>query len=225
MADAGAQTETAVPEQLGAQGEPCRDCGAPLASDQRYCLNCGARRADPRVEYQRYMRPDAGPAENAQPASQAVATEAGEPAKQRDYAPLAAVAGIAVLGGMFLIGVLIGNQNGDNNTVTPPAVVVKGSGEESATSSNESTGGGNSSSLKGGGGGSTKHKGASKEGGGGHPVEASDEALNELNSQSGENYVEESKKIPDEVVTPGKPPPIDKSKPPGGGEGGAEVIK
>ena len=27
----------------------CHECGAPLAADQRYCLNCGTRRAAPRV--------------------------------------------------------------------------------------------------------------------------------------------------------------------------------
>jgi hypothetical protein len=32
---------------LGEHGEPCRECGVPLAADQRYCLNCGARRAAP----------------------------------------------------------------------------------------------------------------------------------------------------------------------------------
>ena len=34
---------------LGAQGEPCAGCGAPLAGDQRYCLECGARRSQARV--------------------------------------------------------------------------------------------------------------------------------------------------------------------------------
>lgn len=36
---------------LGAEGEPCPACGAPLAADQRYCLNCGRRRAGSRVPY------------------------------------------------------------------------------------------------------------------------------------------------------------------------------
>ena len=30
-------------------GEPCEDCGFPLAGDQRYCLNCGARLAFPDI--------------------------------------------------------------------------------------------------------------------------------------------------------------------------------
>ncbi|HWH92870.1 MAG TPA: hypothetical protein VNT03_03330, partial [Baekduia sp.] len=28
----------------------CGQCGAPLAGDQRYCLECGARRGAPRVD-------------------------------------------------------------------------------------------------------------------------------------------------------------------------------
>ncbi len=30
---------------FGPQGEPCANCGALLARDQRYCLECGTRRA------------------------------------------------------------------------------------------------------------------------------------------------------------------------------------
>jgi hypothetical protein len=212
-------------ETLGGHGEPCGECGAPLASDQRYCLNCGARRSDPRVDYRRYMQRSDGAAP-AQAAEAAPGSPGGEepPKQQRDYAPLAAVAGIAVLGLMLLVGVLIGK--GDNSTVsTPPPVVVKGSSEESGSSpesgGSSGNGGAGGSAKKG----SAKHKGASKEASGSAPVEASDESLNQLETESGEDYVEESKKIPDEVVTPGKPPPIDKSKPPGGGEGGGVVIK
>ena len=43
--------ELPTPPTLGAEGEPCPACGAPLAADQRYCLNCGRRRAGARVPY------------------------------------------------------------------------------------------------------------------------------------------------------------------------------
>ena len=42
-------TETIELPSLGEDGEPCDPCGAPLAADQRYCLECGARRGEPRV--------------------------------------------------------------------------------------------------------------------------------------------------------------------------------
>jgi hypothetical protein len=35
---------------LGPPGEPCGACGAPLAPDQRYCLECGERRGPRRLE-------------------------------------------------------------------------------------------------------------------------------------------------------------------------------
>jgi hypothetical protein len=35
---------------LGSPGDPCAVCGAPLAADQRYCLNCGERRGPRRLD-------------------------------------------------------------------------------------------------------------------------------------------------------------------------------
>src|SRR5688572_22427982 len=88
---------------------PCANCGAPLAPDQRYCLSCGARRGDPRV-----------PAEAA-----TVEAVAAEPAaRPADVSPLAAVIGIALLGGMLLIGVLIGRETGSDEPPPPPVVQV-----------------------------------------------------------------------------------------------------
>jgi len=46
-----ATTELTPPEHFGEHGEPCVSCGAALADDQRYCLNCGHRRAGERVPY------------------------------------------------------------------------------------------------------------------------------------------------------------------------------
>lgn len=37
--------------RLGPDGEACAACGGALAVDQRYCLNCGARRAGTRVPF------------------------------------------------------------------------------------------------------------------------------------------------------------------------------
>lgn len=43
--------DTVPTELLGQPGDGCPSCGAPLASDQRYCLECGYRRAASRVPY------------------------------------------------------------------------------------------------------------------------------------------------------------------------------
>lgn len=37
--------------KLGEPGEQCTQCSAPLAEDQRYCLNCGSRRAQARLPF------------------------------------------------------------------------------------------------------------------------------------------------------------------------------
>jgi hypothetical protein len=232
MADTEAQAAApAVGSATAAhQGEPCEECGAPLAADQRYCLNCGRRRGGPRVDYRHYMAAGSTVGEETAQAAGADApqpTSAAEPEKpQRDYAPLAAVGGIAVLGLMLLVGVLIGKGN-DGGTTSAPSVIrvpaaAGGEGSESATASK----GGGKEGL-GLGGSSKKAKGSGKSGGGGtgDAVKASQGDLEELGNTSGEDYVKQSENLPNKIATPGKPPPIDKSTPPGGGEGGGEVIK
>jgi hypothetical protein len=226
MADADTQTTAQIALQTPApprQGEPCEECGAPLASDQRYCLECGRRRGGPRVDYRHYMGGDGGSGEPPPPPQPSADEEA--PKAQRDYAPLAAVGGIAVLGLMLLIGVLIGKGNNDNTAATPTRVVIpsasgESSGSEAGGSSKSAAGtglgGGSKKSKSGGGGGSTNT---------GHAVKPSTGELEAHSNASGESYEKESENLPNEIATPGKPPPIDTSKPPAGGEGGAEVIK
>jgi hypothetical protein len=228
MLDADAQATA----QLGgapSQGEPCEGCGAPLASDQRYCLECGRRRGGPRVDYRHYMATASQPAEapaGGDPVPSPANREEGEaPNQQRDYAPLAAVGGIAVLGLMLLVGVLIG-KGGDSGTAPAPSVIKvpatasAGSEEEKQSKSTADEG------LGGGGAKKAKQSGGDGGGGGtGNAVKASEGDLEALGETSGEDYVKQSENLPNEIATPGKPPPIDKSKPPGGGEGGGEVIK
>jgi hypothetical protein len=95
-----------------------------MAPDQRYCLSCGTRRGEPRVEPATPRR-----AQQAAPASAQPTAVAAPPPRQADVSPLAAVIGIALLGGMLLIGVLIGRGVNDD---PPPAPVVNVS--ESAAS-------------------------------------------------------------------------------------------
>jgi hypothetical protein len=89
----------------------CPTCGAAMAPDQRYCLSCGARRGAARV---------------APAGSQPVPADTAVVSAQRpaDVSPLAAVIGIALLGGMLLIGVLIGRSGSDDNSTPAPVVTV-----------------------------------------------------------------------------------------------------
>lgn len=225
MADKDLQTPV-----FGEQGEPCQGCGAPLAADQRYCVNCGKRRGEPRVDYRRLMGADEGGAPVAEPGAAATPPEEA-PKGERDYAPLAAVGGIAVLGLMLLVGVLIGK--GNSSPTAAPAPIVK-VGEVAGTASTDSgdpktTAAEPKSSKKSGksgtgakavAGGLTGDAARNTKG----TVQASTEDLENLEGQSGEGYEETIRKLPDKIATPGKPPPIDTSKAPGGG-GEAETIK
>jgi hypothetical protein len=224
MTDPAAGTQV-----LGKAGEPCRECGAPLAADQRYCLNCGKRRAEPRIDFQRHVAPPAAPGANgAGPAPPQAGPAAGEGKPQRDYTPLAAVGGIAVLGAMLLIGVLIGK--GDGGTATAPAPVVVQGGEAGA---GKTAGAGKAATDEEAGEGEAKAKQAKAKGGkkggaakggsantGNAPV-ASDEALEQLQEGTPEEKAERSANLPDEVATGGKPPPEDNKAPGGGSEGTA----
>ncbi|HEY7456478.1 MAG TPA: hypothetical protein VH703_04305 [Solirubrobacterales bacterium] len=207
----------ATTQVLGKVGEPCSGCGAPLAADQRYCLNCGRRRGEPRVDFQRYegsapKQPEQGTA------------PAAEQKPGRDYTPLAAVGGIAVLGAMLLIGVLIGRGDGGGTAPAPAPVVVQG-GEGGAGTTAAGEGGGAPRS-------GTKQAEAKSAGKGG-PVKggsantgnapvASDEDLQKLQEQSPQEYSENSAKLPDEIATGGAPPPED-NKAPGGGSAGTAI--
>jgi hypothetical protein len=159
------------------------------------------------------------------------------PQPERDYAPLAAVGGIAVLGLMLLVGVLIGK--GNSSTTPAPAPIVRLGGEvgTASTGEQESTKSTAASS------GSTGSKG-SKEAAGADTgaktvkggltgeaasnsdatVQATTNDLESLNDTSGESYQDAIKKLPDKIATPGAPPPVDTSKAPGGG-GAAETIE
>lgn len=215
---------TAGTEALGEAGEACRECGATLAVDQRYCLNCGRRRGGPRVDFREHLPADDAGAQNgvAPAAPPPAATPPAAERPQRDYAPLAAVGGIAILGLMLLVGVLIGKGDSGSTTAPPPQVVRVGDGGagETASDGGAEAEGGASKQAKGKGSGKAASKAGSGEGGG-EPVEASDEALQELQEQSPEEYQESSAKLPDEIATGGAPPPEDNKAPGGGGKGTA----
>lgn len=205
----------------------CPSCGAALADDQRYCLNCGQRQGEPRVDFRRHLEAkEAGPQASAPvPPAETPATPVPEPPSQkpqRDYAPLAAAGGIAVLGIMLLIGVLIGRGTGDasESAAAPQVITVGAAPAASGAKEAESSGGEKQGGKKGSGGKSAKTKNAAggKTDTGNAPV-ASEQQLEALQGKTGQEYAEESAKLPDEIATPGQAPPTD-DKAPGGGSGG-----
>jgi hypothetical protein len=93
-------------QSLGAHGEPCPGCGAPLAGDQRYCLNCGRRRAGARVPYADLL---AGRAPDEVLAPVAPPPPPPPPPERRTFPPATIAAAAAAVGALVLaLGVLLG---------------------------------------------------------------------------------------------------------------------
>jgi hypothetical protein len=90
---------------VGQEGDTCEQCGSVLATDQRYCLNCGWRRGEARVDYERRLGGTQPMANGGTPAA---------PAPAQQWSPVVAIGAIALLGVFLLLGVLIGKK--DNNT-------------------------------------------------------------------------------------------------------------
>lgn len=211
---------------LGAEGEQCRQCQAPLAVDQRYCLNCGQRRTDEgKVDFDRYLL---GPAPGTAPVQGATAPAA--PAAGNAWTPLSIVGSVAALGVMLLLGVMIGRDDSQVQVAAAPTEAPVASSETGAPAA---AGGGSekvsdTATGKGAGAGDKKGgDGGGGAGGGGNddyvPVseakgatEVSDDALEALENTSGDDYAKQSKNLPDTIALPGEPPPTD-NKEPGGG--------
>jgi hypothetical protein len=147
----GAATPSQAPtSQLlsGAVGDRCANCGAPLASDQRYCVQCGERRGKSRFSPGSLTAP---PAQT----TTTTASRAPDPSPRRAPSGATVVAGIATLVLALGVGVEIGRiaNNGNNSGKAPAAQVITvngGGGASSSGSSAQTTtaGGGSSAAPK-----------------------------------------------------------------------------
>jgi hypothetical protein len=117
--ESASATNTAIHPVLGARhSQGCGACGAAMAADQRYCVECGERRGAPRVSLLE------GAAQRARESPPQPA-----PSPQRRIAPVNSTM-IAIIGTLLLalgIGVLIG-RSGNTSVKSPPAQVVTISG-------------------------------------------------------------------------------------------------
>lgn len=211
--------------------EPCGDCGFQLASDQRYCLNCGRRRGEPRIDYAPFVQSERR-ATDSNPVAPAVAAPVALP--PREPSPLIAVVGIALLGLMLLVGVLIGRGDGDGTELaaTPQVVTVGeettavadapagegGAADQAATAGSKADQSGGGGDAGGGGGDGGESIGPSGTGAGTteDPAVASRDELEALENATGAEQQEASENLPDTIALPGKPPPTDNEEPGGG---------
>jgi hypothetical protein len=126
----GETAETSV-APLSISRERCSGCGATLASDQRYCVECGQRCGAPRLPFTEGLVHGAQQAPSSHPPS----------GRTRVSINSTVIAGIGTLLLAMGVGVLIGRAGGGSNAkVASPAVqvvTVPGAGA-AATSGTES---------------------------------------------------------------------------------------
>ncbi len=180
--------------------EACASCGAQLAGDQRYCLNCGARRGDARVPFMEILG-------GGTPAPPPVAA----PERTHSQRNLTIVASIGCLLLALGVGVLIGHGGRDRTPASssPAQVIsVQGGGAAAAPAAAAGAGAKKASKAKKGGSGSAASAGASH---------ATNKAIKNLDKLSPEQYQKQSQKLPKTVGTGGKAPPKDNKPAAGGG--------
>ena len=121
----------------------CTECGAALAPDQRYCVECGTRRGQPRFALQPPASASAPSASGAAPTASAVGRLGGSPSGATLLAVIVAL--LLAIG----VGVIIGDLAFNTTSVR---VVVNGASTGTAStsgSSHKTTGGGSGSTSTG----------------------------------------------------------------------------
>jgi hypothetical protein len=193
------------------QLEPCEECGAPLDPQQRYCLNCAARRGNGANPASRYF------ASMSQRARRPVARA---PVKEGSGSRAAAVAFFALLPIAVAIGVVVGRSGGDggeNEALLEalrkqPAVAGTTAGATTATAGTAGKGKADKAAKSTKGGGKVV---AETSNGSVHQVTGykpppkkveEDTRLVESNpEQTGSNYIKAQQNLPDVIVVGGDP--------------------
>ncbi|MCW2991124.1 MAG: hypothetical protein JWM73_1718 [Solirubrobacterales bacterium] len=188
--------------------DPCPSCGAAMAADQRYCLACGQRRTEARLDYLEILRGDRAPV------AAGVPLAAAGDARQRVNTTVVASIGCLLLA--MGVGVLIGNSGGGDGAAVPavqPAQVIKVQGGGAATAGTAATTRRKPSSAKA----RSKAKDTTPTAKTAAGSKATNPTLTQLDSTSGDAYTKQSQKLPKVVSTGGKAPPKDNKAPAGGG--------
>lgn len=124
---AGVSDDSPTQQFVGATvGDRCAACGTPMATDQKYCLNCGERRGKARFPLSTSV---------AAPAAAAPPTASRPPKKQRFSSSTALVAGVGTLLLAMGVGVLIGRtDNGSSKNANAPAQIITVGGSSGSSS-------------------------------------------------------------------------------------------
>jgi hypothetical protein len=190
-------------------GEPCANCGAPLAADQRYCLACGAPRGLAR-------RPFARGSAATTPVTTAATRVGGTPEAARLRTNLSVLGALACLLLALGIGVLIGRGGVDRPTGKPaPAQVITVNGAAAPAAATTTPAGTDTTPAA-----PAAHKSAKPKASASKSAKGStstNKATQSLNKLSGKAYQKQSQKLPKVVGSGGAPPPKDNKPAAGGG--------
>jgi hypothetical protein len=117
-------TPEVQPSMIASIRQQCSACGATMASDQRYCVECGQRRGAPRVP----LRDGVAPRSKESPSARRSPRRVPVPINST------VIAGIGTLLLAMGVGVLIGRSGNTNaKTPAPQVVTVAGSGTTAPT--------------------------------------------------------------------------------------------
>jgi hypothetical protein len=194
-----------ITTQMPAATEACASCSVPIADDQRYCLNCGARRGDARVPFMDIL---GGGGQRSR--AIAAATSPAPVVDARSQRNLTIVASIGCLLLALGVGVLIGHGGRGNNTpAAAPAQVIKVQGGGTATTAAPAASGAAAPAT-----GKKKSADTAKTAAG---SKATNGAIKKLDKLTPDQYQKQSQKLPKMVGTGGKAPPKDNKPAAGGG--------
>ncbi len=182
--------------------DSCPSCGKPMATDQRYCLECGSRRGDPRLPFMdAVVFMEASKQPEAAGAAPPPLPPAGEP-KRGISNNTALVAGVATLVLAIGVGVLIGRSGESSSQPVannqPQVIKVEGGGGGGGGGEEATAAAGSSKAEKSGG--ASKSKKASK------AAKAEEEAI-EAGGETGAEEVlkpsADAKPLPPAATEPG----------------------
>jgi hypothetical protein len=199
--------------------EPCQECGAPLDQQQRYCVNCAARRANGANPSSRYF---------AAASRRARRPEHPQLAKASGASRAAAVAFFALLPVAVALGIVVGrNGGGEDNSALIEALRKQEAASTTASATPSGTGGTHSKNAA-----DAKHKakGTDKTGakvvaetkyGAVHQitgykpppekVKEDTKIVEEIATEGGADYIKTQKDLPDVITVGGDPesaPPL-----------------
>lgn len=183
---------------LGEPGAPCRTCGAPLAADQRYCLQCGTRRAEARLPFLEILKGQA-------PAAPLVAAPAQHGGGLgRVSANAVAIAGVACLVLALGVGVLIGNMNDNEAPAAAPAQIIRVGAVSATPTAAPTTAAPAATSTTDDAAPSDRRPAARRRAA---ASKATNSTVKDLGRSSGGDYAKRSARLPDTVGTGGRLPP------------------